>query len=89
MIKTALIRALTQFDVSEVQTILIRKPELKQLRPDKGLNLLQFCCRRSTDGDAAAADRQVRLAKWLVSHGFDPKAIYTTAPGDDRRGGAG
>ena len=83
MSKTALIRALTQFDVAEVQTILIRKPELKQLQPDKGLNLLQFCCRRSTDGDAGAAERQVRLAKWLVGHGFDAKAIYTTAAGDD------
>jgi hypothetical protein len=83
MSKTALIDALTQFDLAKVRTILSRKPELKQLRPDKGLNLLQFCCRRSTDGDPSAAARQLQLAKWLVSVGFDPRAIYTTAPGED------
>src|SRR5688572_4141434 len=83
MSKTALIDAVTQFDVTKVRAILSRKPGLKELRPDKGLNLLQFCCRRSTDGDADAAARQVRLAKWLVSVGFDPKEIYTTAPGED------
>jgi hypothetical protein len=83
MSKTALIDALTQFDLAKVRTILSRKPELKQLRPAKGLNLLQFCCRRSTDGDPSAAARQLQLARWLVSVGFDPRAIYTTAPGED------
>jgi ankyrin repeat protein len=33
--------------------------------------------------DPAAADRQLRLARWLVREGFDPLAIHTTAPGED------
>jgi Ankyrin repeat len=87
--KTALIDALNAFDVDKVRDILDRKPELKQLQLGKGLNLLQFCCRRSTEGDTAAGDRQLRLAKWLVSEGFDPLARLTTEPGEDGEEEAG
>jgi Ankyrin repeat len=83
MSKTALIDALKKFDVEEVRTILKAAPELRQLELGNGLNLLQFSCTRSTAGDATAADRQLRLAKWLVSDGFDPLAMHTTAPGED------
>jgi len=83
MSKTALTDALKKFDLDKVRKTLKKNPELKHLQLDKGLNLLQFCCRRSTEGDSAAADRQLRLAKWLVSEGFDPLAMHTTAPGDD------
>lgn len=83
MSKTALLDALRTFDVERVPKILRQNPELEQLQLGKGLNLLQFCCQRSTDGDPAAADRQLRLAKWLVSDGFDPLAIHTTQPGED------
>ena len=39
---------------------------------------------RSLQGDdPVAASRQLRLAKWLVSQGFDPRETYTTAPGED------
>jgi ankyrin repeat protein len=83
MSKTALVEALKASDLDAVRSILRAKPELKDLRDEKGLNLLQMCCKRSTVGDAAAATRQVRLAKWLVSEGFDPLVTHTTAPGED------
>ena len=83
MSKTALIDALKSFDVERVRTILEAAPSLKQLRLDKGYNLLQVCCKRSTVGDPDAAGRQLRLAKWLVSQGFDPRGTHTTAPGED------
>jgi hypothetical protein len=50
---------------------------------ESGLNLLQLCCRRSTAGDAAAAARQLRLAKWLVGEGFDPRARLSVPAGED------
>ena len=83
MSKTALIEALKSFDVDTVRAILTATPELKTLRLGNGLSLLQACCKRSTADDPAAADRQLRLAKWLVSDGFDPRAMHTTAPGED------
>ena len=83
MSKTALEKALQKFDVETVREILEAKPDLKQLRDEKGLNLLQVCCRRSTAGDPVAADRQARLARWLVSEGFDPLVTHTTAAGED------
>lgn len=83
MSKTALIDALNSFDVRRVQSILETKPELASLQLDKGYNLLQVCCKRSTVGDRQAATRQLRLAKWLVGYGFDPRITYTTAPGED------
>jgi len=83
MSKTALIDALNGFDVGRVRTILEAEPELRQLQLDKGYNLLQVCCKRSTVGDPGAAGRQLRLAKWLVSQGFDPRVMHTTAPGED------
>jgi uncharacterized protein len=81
--KTALVDALKKLDLDTVRGILKRTPELKQLQLGKGLNLLQFACQRSTADDPAAADRQLRLAKWLVSEGFDPLAMHTTAAGED------
>jgi hypothetical protein len=81
--KTALEDALRKLDVEKVQSILRREPELKALRLGKGLNLLQFCCTRVTAGDADAGSRQLRLAQWLVSEGFDPLAMHRTAPGED------
>jgi ankyrin repeat protein len=83
MSKTALIDGLKAFDLEKVRTILAKEPELKHLKLDRGLNLLQFSCRRFTAADQAAANRQLRLAKWLVSEGFDPLAMHTTAPGED------
>jgi Ankyrin repeats (3 copies)/Ankyrin repeat len=83
MSKTALVDALKHFDLDKVQTTLEKRPELKDLRLDKGINILQFSCARFTGDDPAAANRQVHLAKWLVSEGFDPRENYTTAPGDD------
>jgi lysophospholipase L1-like esterase len=83
MSKTALVEAIKKFDLSAVRQIVKAKPELKQLQVGKGLNLLQFCSSRSTDGDPIAADRQLRLAKWLASNGLDPRAMHTTAPGED------
>ncbi len=55
------------------------EPELKDWRDEKGLNLLQICCKRSTVDDAAAARLQLQAARWLVSQGFDPTATHTTA----------
>jgi hypothetical protein len=83
MSKTALIDALKSFDVERVRTILEAAPSLKQLQLDKGYNLLQVCCKRSTVGDPDAASRQLRLAKWLVRQGFDPRVMHMTAPGED------
>ena len=83
MSKTALIEALKSFDVDTVRAILTATPELKTLRLGNGLSLLQACCKRSTADDRAAADRQLRLAKWLVNDGFDPRAIHTTGPDED------
>ena len=83
MSKTALVNALKKHDLEEVRAILQKRPELKELRLDKGVNLLQFSCGRFTGDDPVAASRQLRLAKWLVSQGFDPRENYTTAPGED------
>ena len=83
MSKTALLEALRTFDVEAVDAILARNPELAGFRDEKGFDLLQICCKRSTAGDRAAADRQLRLAKRLVGHGFDPRALRTTEPGED------
>jgi Ankyrin repeats (3 copies) len=83
MSKTALIDAINTFDLERVRQILKAKPELRELRDEKGLNLLQVCCKRSTVGDPDAAERQLRLARWLVQDGFDPRVIHTTAPGED------
>lgn len=60
-----------------------KNPQLKAFRDERGFDLLQLCCVRSTAGDKAAANRQVRLAKWLVSEGFDPRVIHMTKPGED------
>jgi hypothetical protein len=81
--KTALIRAVEQFDLAGVQQVLAARPELRELRSEKGFNLLQWCSARRTVGDPEAARRQLALAKWLVRDGFDPRALHTTAPGDD------
>jgi hypothetical protein len=58
MSKTALVDALKHFDLDQVRTILRKRPELKSIRLDKGVNLLQFSCGRSTGDDPAAANRQ-------------------------------
>lgn len=83
MSKTALLDALKSLDIDRVRAILQAKPELKEFKDEKGLNLLQLCCKRNTVDDPKAAQRQLRLAKWLVSEGFDPKITHTTAPGED------
>lgn len=83
MSKTALLDALKSLDGDRVRAILDAKPELKGFRDEKGLNLLQLCCKRNTVDDARAAQRQLRLAKWLVGQGFDPKVTVTTEPGED------
>ena len=83
MSKTALIDALKSLDVDRVRAILKAKPELEDFKDEKGMNLLQLCCKRTTVDDPEAARRQLRLAKWLVSEGFDPKATFMTAPGED------
>jgi hypothetical protein len=83
MSKTALIEALKSSDVGRVRAMLEATPALKDFTDEKGLNLLQLACKRNTADDAAAAQRQLRLAKWLVSQGFNPTATILTAPGED------
>ena len=83
MSKTALIDAIKAFDLDAVKRCLAKDPSLAQWRSPQGFNLLQFCCSRCTDGDPAGAASQLRLAKWLVSRGFDPLVIHTTKPGED------
>lgn len=83
MSRTALIDAVKAFDLEGVKRNLDKDPSLNEWRSPQGFNLLQFCCARSTDGDKAGAARQLRLAKWLVGQGFDPKVIHTTKPGED------
>ena len=83
MSKTALLDALRAFDLARVRATLRAQPALREFRDEKGLNLLELCCKRSTAGDPAAARRQLEVAKWLVSEGFDPAATHTTAPGED------
>ena len=82
MSKTALLDAFKAFDVARVGAILRKSPEL-MLLTEGPLNLLQICCRRSTAGDAAAAGRQLRLAKFLVGEGFDPRAPLFIPAGED------
>ena len=82
MSKTALLDAFKAFDVARVGAILQKSPEL-MLLAEGPLNLLQICCRRSTAGDAAAAGRQLRLAKFLVGEGFDPRALLFIPAGED------
>lgn len=83
MSRTALLDALKAFDLDRIRTLLRSEPELKDWRDEKGLNLLQICCKRSTVDDPAAARRQLQVARWLVSQGFDPTATHTTAAGED------
>ena len=83
MSKTSLIEAVKHFDLEQVRKDLRKNPELKAFRTDRGFDLLQFCVSRPTLGDRAAGGRQLRLAKWLVSEGFDPKVIHMTKPGED------
>ncbi|HET9368933.1 MAG TPA: ankyrin repeat domain-containing protein [Vicinamibacterales bacterium] len=83
MSKTALLDALKTFDVGKVQSILGGQPALRELRSDKGFDLLQMTASRSTADDPAAAERQLELARWLVSQGFDPMVTHTTKPGED------
>lgn len=83
MSKTALEDALKTFDLESVRRILTAKPALATLQLGRGLNLLQFCCRRRTVNDRSAAPRQLRLAQWLVDQGFDPRVLYRTTPGED------
>jgi hypothetical protein len=83
MSRTALLDALETFDLDRIRTLLRSEPELNDWRDEKGLNLLQICCSRSTVDDPAAARRQLQVARWLVSQGFDPRAIHTTAAGED------
>jgi hypothetical protein len=83
MSKTRLVAALQHFDLEQVRAILKQRPELKQLELDKRLNLLQFIAKRFTGDQPIAAKSQLRLAKWLVGEGFDPKALYATPPGED------
>ena len=83
MSKTALLDALNAFDVARVQTILRDEPGLMSFRSEKGFSLLQLCSHRSTAGDANAAERQLRLAQWLVKEGFDPRENHTTRSGED------
>ena len=83
MSRTALLDALKAFDLDRIRTLLRSEPELKDWRDEKGLSLLQICCKRSTVDDPAAARRQLQVARWLVSQGFDPTATHTTAAGED------
>lgn len=83
MSKTALLAALKDLDLARITQLLTAAPHLRGLRNEKGFDLLQMCCSRSTVGDAAAAARQVRMAEYLVDSGFDPLVIHTTAPGED------
>jgi hypothetical protein len=83
MSKTALLEALKTFDLDRIKALLRAAPELRDWRDEKGLNLLHICSKRSTADDAAAARRQLQVARWLVSEGFDPKATHTTAAGED------
>ena len=63
--------------------MLAAKPELIDFRSEQGFNLLQICCKRFTGDAPPKGDRQLRLAKWLVDRGFDPRALHTTAPDED------
>jgi hypothetical protein len=81
--KTALLDAVHALDVEQVRRILEKEPQLRQLRSEKGFDLLQLCCHRSTADNATAANRQLRLAEWLVNQGFDPLVSHTTKPGED------
>jgi len=83
MSKTSLIEAVKHFDLEQVRRDLRQDPGLKAVRTDRGFDLLQFCVSRPTWGDRAAGGSQLRLAKWLVREGFDPKVIYLTKPGED------
>jgi hypothetical protein len=82
MSKAAVLDALHTFDLEKLRKTLQAKPALKSFRDEKGFDLLQICCKRATDGDKTA-DRQLRMAKWLVGEGFDPLETYVTEPGED------
>lgn len=82
MSKTAVLDALHTFDLEKLRKTLQANPALKSFRDEKGFDLLQICCKRVTDGDKTA-DRQLRMAKWLVGEGFDPLETYATQLGED------
>ena len=83
MSKTALLDALKAFDLARVRATLRAQPKLREFKDEKGLDLLELCCKRSTAGDPAAARRQLQVAKWLVAEGFDAAGTHTTAAGED------
>jgi hypothetical protein len=82
MSKTAVLDALHNFDLEKLRKTLVATPALKSFRDEQGFDLLQICCKRLAGGDKAA-DRQLRMAKWLVGEGFDPLETYVTKPGED------
>jgi hypothetical protein len=81
--KTSLLDAVKAFDLEQVRDDLRKKPALRDVRTDRGFDLLQLCVSRPTWGDRAAGARQLRLARWLVSEGFDPRVVHMTKPGED------
>jgi hypothetical protein len=83
MSKTALIEALKAFDVATVKQTLANDSSLVKWRSPQGFDLLQFCCSRCTVDRPQAAAAQLRMAKWLIGHGFDPFVIHTTKVGED------
>lgn len=83
MSKTSLVEAIRHFDLEQVRNDLRKIPELKVYHDERGFDLLQLCCSRSTADDRAADARQRRLARWLVSEGFDSRVIHMTKPGED------
>lgn len=81
--KTALLDAIKTLDLARMKQILRATPELRQLRDDRGLDLLQMAVKRRTAGKPADQRRQLAIAAWLVAEGFDPRVLHRTARGED------
>lgn len=88
MSRTALLEAIRTFDLPRVREILRAEPARRDFRDDDGYNLLQLVSKRVTAGKPEQQRNQLKLAKWLVEDGFDPKALYWAPPeGEDDKGG--
>ena len=83
MSRTALERAIRAFDLDALRALLDRDPDLRDARLGPGQDLLRFCAARLTHGKPDAARRQLRMARWLVARGFDPRARYIAEPESD------
>ena len=84
MSKTALLEAIKHLDDDGVRKVAGQRAGAQSVRIRTRMKRHPSDVVRPSDlGRRAVAKRQLRLAKWLVGEGFDPRVTLTTKPGED------